>query len=303
MIVVNGVVYLGGLQMNSIGFLHSHYIPNEVKKDFDDIYAIIVPEFYPDLIYHYYGELEYFNNLNDGITWINKRTQKKEHYLYSIENVHILKNIEDLEKLKNQNVFSVQIFHSKDNEYYNHNYGLTKRGKELLAKIYELDMYLDLSHLNDYQVFDILKIYKGKVLVSHCSCSDSRQDNNLRSNELNINTIERIIKRNGQIGVCFVNNIIANKIHETKEHRVFEDICKQIIYLYKRFGSDNIALGPDFFYMNYYSKVYKEELFIPCELYRKKGYEKMGNVLLQELKNVDVKKIMYENVKKLFDIR
>ena len=162
-------------------------------------------------------------------------------------------------------------------------------------------MYLDLSHLNDVQANNILDNYSGKVMVSHCSCLDLLEQKECRSNALHLETLEKIVKRDGLIGICFVNNIIARKSDMNNKRSVWLDIVHQLTILIENLGSYHLALGPDFFDMDYFSKIYHQPLFIPDELYSEEGYNQLAKELIASgIGEHDLENLLYLNVNRLF---
>lgn len=77
--------------------------------------------------------------------------------------------------------------------------GLSATGKELLKKIDELGMILDVTHLSDQCFFDALDVFSGPIWASHSNCRAIVDDPRQFSDE----QIQLLIERNAVIGSVF----------------------------------------------------------------------------------------------------
>ena len=262
--------------MDKLFFCHTHYIPKAfLDKNEIQLGAVIIPEVYPDLIYKYYGDVEYFCSPFEFISFFERKNLPMNPKLYSIENINMISNIEEFILLKKSKVCSVQLFHHGNNPYFDIHHGITRLGKELLEILLKQDIALDLSHLNDFWINRILRYYPGRVLVSHCAISEFLDDPVTRSNNISIKTIELLIKRNALIGISFVNDIIAHKCGEQDDKEVYKDIVEQVLFIIKQYGSKSVCIGPDYFDTTHFSKVYKKKIFIPDLFYSMEGYRRL----------------------------
>ena len=290
------VVYLGALLMNKLGILHAHYIPTALLKGLDELYAIIVPEFYPDLNNEYYGAIEYFTDLEDCLHYESNFYECRKVF-YSIENLNMLRDLKKLKLYNSLGLLGIQLFHNSDNRYFKASQGLTEEGKILLNEILDLNMFLDLSHLRDEAILDIMKYFSGRLVISHCACVDFHSERENRSNALRLKTLEMAVKRGAYIGLAFVNDIIAKTSNCTEDSNIINDIVNQIIELSKNLNSDNICFGQDFFSVRYFSQVYKTQLIIPKTLYNIEGYNFIEQMLRANgLEQSCIDKIFYKNV-------
>jgi membrane dipeptidase len=76
---------------------------------------------------------------------------------------------------------------------------LTKAGVELLKRMMEVGMTLDVTHLSDISFFEALDIYDGPMLASHHNCRALVPDHRQLADE----QIRLLIKRNAIIGTPF----------------------------------------------------------------------------------------------------
>lgn len=124
-----------------------------------------------------------------------------------------------------------------------HDEGLTKLGKATVEKLTQLKIAVDLAHLSDRGIDDVLEITDKPVFSSHTNARDfffsprSMKDAHIRE----------IARRGGVIGVNFFYKQLT---HE--KHAYVSDVVNHICYISEKFGTDCVALGSDFDGMNLY---------------------------------------------------
>lgn len=289
--------------MNDISFLHTHYLPAKLLNEIEIKTSVVALEVYPDLLLKYYGKYDIFESLEECIEWHNIQFIGKD-IKFTIENIALLKDISSLERAKLLGLVSVQLYHSQSNAYFNHKLGITKLGVQLLKKLYDYDIFLDLSHMDDEAIASILRLYPGKIINSHCVCSEIIDTVHPRTNVVTSDTIKRLAERNCLFGIPFVNDIVSKLSHDTGENDdgIINDIVSQIIFFVKVSGAENVALGPDFMDVEYFSRVYKQKIKIPNIFYSELGYQR----LFVELRNKsisehDIGLIMGGNVRRVIN--
>ncbi|GAB6138458.1 dipeptidase [Halanaerobaculum tunisiense] len=115
--------------------------------------------------------------------------------------------------------------------------GLTPCGKQMVEEMNRLGMLVDVSHLSDQGVWDVLDLSTQPVIASH---SNARAIKNNPRN-LTDDLIKAIAQQGGIIGVNFVADFVADK-----QVAKIEDIIKHIRHIKQVGGSDVVALGSDF---------------------------------------------------------
>lgn len=152
--------------------------------------------------------------------------------------------------------------------------GLSKDGKQIIRKMNELGMMIDLSHASKKTFYDVLKISKKPVLVSHSNAAAlTPHSRNLDDNQL------KLLKKNGGvIGVNFHSGFLdsgfdsrLDAIYEEQEGKdgadkvsastkydklsvenrlrvdaPLERLLEHIDYLVSKVGIDHVAIGSDF---------------------------------------------------------
>jgi membrane dipeptidase len=116
--------------------------------------------------------------------------------------------------------------------------GLKPFGFEMVAAMQELGMLVDVSHLSDQGVRDVLQIAKKPIIASHSNvralCNHTR---NL-SDEL----IRGIAQNGGIIGV----NCVPYFLDEQDKTIRIQRMVEHIQYIYRLAGEDVLAIGNDF---------------------------------------------------------
>jgi membrane dipeptidase len=117
--------------------------------------------------------------------------------------------------------------------------GLTPLGREAVARMESLGMYLDVSHLNNDGFADVLEIAGNPFIASHSDAwSIHKNYRNLRDDQ-----IEALAKRGGVIGLNACT-AIAGTSPQPKE-RALERLCEQTEYLVWKAGEEHVGFGFD----------------------------------------------------------
>lgn len=282
---------------------HTHYLPEGLLADQGlHLGAVLVPEFYPDLVHSYYGEIEYFTSVPEFTDYFHKWIQGRGPFRFSLENIRMLPSISQLSAFKELGVICLQIYHHSDNLFFSLSSGLTEEGYRLLRVMQEEDMILDLSHLHDHWIRKILAVYAGKIMVSHCSLSSMLDHPEQRSNCISLDTVAALAKRQALVGISFVNDTVSRDPYEQDSEQVYQDIVRLIIFLNRNFGPGQLCFGPDYFDFAYYSHVFKKRLFIPQMFLSSAGFVRLYSDLRKHLmSDSDVKAVFWDNAAHFFD--
>lgn len=286
-------------------FLHNHYIPFQIKNGPLQVESVIVPEFYPNLNKVYIGENCGFDSVETYVDHVIKCGYYLPETIFSVENTRIInsKNIrKTLLEYKKIGVKIIQLYSGKDNEFFEKEKGLTAEGEKLLLEICEAGLILDLSHLADDAALIIADRFAGRIIVSHCACSDLYAQQKPRSNSLSRSTIYKLAKRVEAFGLSFVNDIISSAEYETNSNQIYKDIIAQILLFVDTVGATKVALGPDYHDTAYFSKLFHLELTFPDNLLCQKGLTRFSEEISADLSTIDVNNILYDNVKRLFNV-
>ena len=118
------------------------------------------------------------------------------------------------------------------------NKGLKPFGFEVVQRMNELGMIVDVSHLSDGGFWDVIKHSKEPVLASH---SNSR---NLCNHPRNLTDemVKALANHGGIIGVNFYHRFIDDALEEG----LLDRLTEHIVHMRNQGGIDLIALGTDF---------------------------------------------------------
>ena len=283
-------------------FLHNHYLPAKIKSGSLQIESVIVPEFYPDLNTVYLGEPCYFNSVRSYIEHVVQRGYYSANTVYSIENNRVINSSrirKTLLEFMDLGVKTIQLYCGHDNEFFSKKRGLTQAGEHLLCEISGTNLFLDLSHIPSDAALMIANRFTGRIIISHCACSDLYSSREPRSNSLTLNSIYQLAERVEVFGISFLNDIVASAENELNSTRLFDDIIAQILLFVDIVGTDKVALAPDYIDTEYFSRHFNAKLMFPDTLLTQEGLLAVANKIGRTLSQTDVKKIFSGNVERL----
>ena len=115
---------------------------------------------------------------------------------------------------------------------------LTTFGKQVIKKLEENYIKVDMAHLNETSFLDVAKVSDKPYLCSHTACySLCNNPRNLKDYQ-----IKMICDSGGLVGLCLVSDFLSgtNKSYA-------EDLVCHIDYFACHYGIDNLAIGTDFY--------------------------------------------------------
>ncbi|MBN2794332.1 MAG: membrane dipeptidase [Clostridia bacterium] len=148
--------------------------------------------------------------------------------------------------------------------------GLTPFGIEVLEFAEGLNMFVDVSHLNDPGFEDVLLYHQKPFIASH---SNARAINNLVRN-LTLDQLKSIQSVGGVIGI----NAYKKVVSENEDLQTIKGLCDHIEYMVKNIGADHVGFGFDFCTPYYESDVLLDVM---------SGYEALPMVI-EELRSRDL---------------
>nr|CAG4719562.1 unnamed protein product [Naegleria fowleri] len=185
-------------------------------------------------------------NLEEFIT---KRSHNKKHAsgLFSIEGATVLENnLDNIQKLYDMGVRMFGLNHFGDNQVSGSLHGLTKYGlsdfgRQVVKKLSDLKVIIDLAHASEKAMNDVLEMLERgeistSIIISHTGVKGVCNTTRNLSDEF----AKRIAKHGGVIGIAFFKYTTCGL--------GFESVAKSIKYLKNLLGGhsvDNIALGSD----------------------------------------------------------
>ncbi|MBI1766561.1 MAG: dipeptidase [Acidobacteria bacterium] len=226
------------------------------------------------------GKLTIIKSQADMFQYMERRKQDPHITagFLGIEGAHALDGkLENLDRLYAAGYRMIGLAHFFDNEFAGSAHGVTKGGltplgKQLVEKLEEKKMFIDLAHASPAVINDVLKLARRPVLVSHtgvrATCDNAR---NLSDEQL-----KRISDSAGVVGIGFWDTATCGKDAKA--------IAQAIRHAVDVMGVDHVALGSDF----------DGAIAAPFDA---TGLVQITDALLQEkFSEADIRKIMGENV-------
>jgi membrane dipeptidase len=113
--------------------------------------------------------------------------------------------------------------------------GLSNFGKDLVRELNEMNMIIDVAHMSEAGVMDVIEVSKKPIIASH---ANARRICDHRRN-LGDEQIIAIAKNGGLIGVMFIGQYVS------KSNQTLEDVLDHIDYISTLVGTDHVGVGPD----------------------------------------------------------
>lgn len=159
--------------------------------------------------------------------------------MLTLEEGDVINDISDLELLYDMGVRMIAPVWNFENRIatpavVNHQSGITEFGKLYILKMVELGVIIDVSHLNDQGIEDILSMVDVPIVASH---SNARTVTNVPRN-LSDKLIRKISNNGGVIGINFYGLFLGDS--------TIENVVKHVRYISKVGGIDVVAIGSDF---------------------------------------------------------
>jgi len=208
--------------------------------------------------------------------------------IFGLEGLRNLKKVEDIEVLYNMGFRHAMLTWNEENNYAtgaksDPTHGLKEEGKRLLKKMEELDMIVDLAHLNEKSFFEVLKVTQKNIIYSHGNvralCNHVR---NVTDEQM-----KALKAVDGLLGLTLANNFVASD----EKEQTLDRFLDHVDYAVKFMSVDNICFGFDFMdYLSDFPNSNLEAVNNATLVYRiAEGLEKRG------YNAEDIKKMCYDN--------
>lgn len=229
---------------------------------------------------HSNGKLVVLKTRNDVTNYLERRQRESGLVagFLGIEGAHALSGeVANLDRLYDAGFRMIGIAHFFDNEMGGSAHGvakggLTEKGRELVRRMQEKSVFIDLAHASPKVIEDVLATATRPVIVSHTgvkgTCNNTR---NLSDDQL-----KGIAKTGGVVGIGYWDTATCG--------RDAKAIAKAIRYSVDLIGVDHVALGSDF----------DGAIEAPFDT---TGLVQITDALLQEkFSEAEIRKIMGENI-------
>ncbi|MBN2605010.1 MAG: membrane dipeptidase [Bacilli bacterium] len=194
---------------------------------------------------HYKDIIEICYNYED---MLRAEKQNKIGVIIGMEGVMQLRDVNHLIALYQKGVRHASLTWNEENKYASgldnpNTRGLSDEGKEIILKMQELGMVIDLAHANSVTFDDVISLATGPIVITHGNTKalcDHRRNY----------TDEQLLKiknTNGVIGICGIKDFISSD----KDNQNVQYMVKHIDHAVKVMGIDHVGLGFDFCYYLY----------------------------------------------------
>jgi membrane dipeptidase len=115
--------------------------------------------------------------------------------------------------------------------------GLTDWGRELVARLEELALVVDVAHVNRPGVLDLCAVAKNPVFATHtCAVGLHENDRGLTDEGL-----AAVAETGGVIGIIFGPNFLRGTLNAP-----LDAVADHVAYVAEKVGGEHLALGTDF---------------------------------------------------------
>ena len=114
--------------------------------------------------------------------------------------------------------------------------GLSHFGRQVVQEMNRLGMVIDVSHLSENSVIDILEISRQPVMASHSNAKAICNHNRNLSDEV----IRKIAEKGGLVGAVFYPPLVCKGVP------TMDDVLNHIDYFRKLVDIKHIVIGPDY---------------------------------------------------------
>lgn len=219
------------LLFNTI-FVHPQFKPGKTRrvalKQFE-IYESLYAEHKNSIMQIKYGE-----------DLLNLQNNSKIGFLTLMEGGEPIEGPDNLNEFYDRGVRIIGLTWNDKNKYasgINSNSGLTGEGRELVKRMNDLRVTLDLSHLNEKGFWDALDVCETIPIATH---SNARAVTDHPRN-LNDNQLRAIAERGGVIGLVLYNNFLRKGDRKA----TLEDVFSHADHIVNLCGEDHIGIGSD----------------------------------------------------------
>ncbi len=167
--------------------------------------------------------------------------------ILTVENAGFLKDVSGFSRLKEMGVKMLSLVWNFPNKFARPNFcgdekflrkresrGLTKEGKQAVRELNRLGIIIDVSHLSDGGVEDVLNISKKPIVASHSdACAVTRVSRNLTDSQL-----KKIADGGGIVGLNFSKTFLGGDS--------FSRVLAHYRHMANVAGEDCPAFGSDF---------------------------------------------------------
>ena len=170
-----------------------------------------------------------------------KRTGKLGVMLGFQNATHLNRDIRNVDFFYNLGIRQIQLTYNELNALgagstERQDVGLSDFGVDVVGKMNELGILVDLSHCGVRTTLDAIEVSKRPVIFSHSNCRALNDNPRCKTDE----QIRKLAAKGGVMGITTVNFFVSNKPRST-----LDDYIAHIEHVIKLVGVDHVAIGTD----------------------------------------------------------
>ncbi len=154
---------------------------------------------------------------------------------------HLSRDIRNVDFFYNLGVRQIQLTYNEQNAL---GAGCTERGDsglsdfgiEVVHRMNDLGMIVDLSHCGVQTTLDAIEVSKKPVIVTHSNCRALNNNMRCKTDE----QIKKLVAKGGMMGITTVNFFVSHKPRAT-----LDDYVAHIEHVVKLVGVDHVGIGSD----------------------------------------------------------
>ncbi len=211
-------------------------------------------------------------------------------YMLGLEGLRNLEKVEDINILYELGFRHAMLTWNEENKYAtgvagDKDRGVTEEGYRLLKRMEELDMIIDVAHLNEKSFYDVLNYTNKNIIYSHGNVKeicDHRRN-------LTLEQMKKLKEANGLFGLTLAKNFVSKNDNE----KDLEHFLNHVDYAIDVMGIDNVCFGFDF--MDYLD----DEEFTNANILEvpdaTKAHLIIDGMKMRGYSDEDIRKISYDN--------
>ncbi len=146
---------------------------------------------------------------------IRLEKENKKAIFFGVENGYVLaNNVENVNHFYNRGARYITLCHTKNNDLSDSStdengplhQGISELGEQVIKRMNDLGMMVDVSHASDSAFFDAIRISKAPIIASH-SCSRTLCDN---PRNLTDNMLQALAKNGGVVFMCILSDYVKS---------------------------------------------------------------------------------------------
>jgi len=207
--------------------------------------------------------------------------------LMSLEGAEALEDTSDITIFYNLGLRALGLTWNYDTRYSascmsKRDYGLTGEGQALLEEMNRLGVIVDLAHASRRASMSVLEGSRLPVFVTHSNAKTIFD----HVRNLDDDYLERLKEKHGVVGFVFASGMIGGEQN-------LDGLVRHIMYVYEKFGPNNIAIGTDFFGLGKRAPPGLEDIT--------KVKEVWVALLDRGMKESDIEKLSYRNAVRVIE--